>query len=130
MLRGFLCCRFERRCFSTNIFLHQISISHEVPYYVSSLASHFIPLTPTFSLRIPVSVLIRFLTGAVNVLLSCPPRLDRLWGLLSLLSSGYRGPFLGLYWPKRVGDHSPPSSAEVNTWSCASAPTYVFMALC
>jgi hypothetical protein len=38
---------------------------------------------------------------------------------------------LGIKWPWREADHSPPSSAEVkNAWSCTSNPQYVFMAWC
>jgi hypothetical protein len=62
---------------------------------------------------------------------SSPPRPDRLWGPLSLLSNGYQGPFSPRV--KRQGreaDHSPPSSAEVkNAWSYTSTQ-YAFMALC
>jgi hypothetical protein len=38
---------------------------------------------------------------------------------------------LGVKWPGREADHSPPSSAEVkNSWSCTSTPQYAFMARC
>jgi len=38
---------------------------------------------------------------------------------------------LGVKWPGRESDHSPPSSAEVkNVWSYASILQYVFMAWC
>jgi len=38
---------------------------------------------------------------------------------------------LGLKWPGREADHSPPSSAQVkNTWSYTSTTQYVFMAWC
>jgi len=36
---------------------------------------------------------------------------------------------LGVKWPVREADHSPPSSAEVNNaWSYTSTPQYAFMA--
>jgi hypothetical protein len=36
---------------------------------------------------------------------------------------------LGVKWPGREADHSPPSSAEIkNAWSYTSTPQYVFMA--
>jgi hypothetical protein len=38
---------------------------------------------------------------------------------------------LGVKWPGREADHSPPSSAEVkNAWSYTSTPPYTFMAWC
>jgi hypothetical protein len=38
---------------------------------------------------------------------------------------------LGVKWPGRKADHSPPSSAEVNNaWSYTSTPQYIFMAWC
>jgi hypothetical protein len=38
---------------------------------------------------------------------------------------------LGVKWPVREAEHSPPSSAQVkNSWSYASTPQYVFMAWC
>jgi hypothetical protein len=43
-----------------------------------------------------------------------PLRPDRLWGPPSLLSNGYRGP-IPLGTPGRDADHSPPSSAEVES---------------
>jgi hypothetical protein len=56
---------------------------------------------------------------------SSPRRPDRLWGLPSLLSTGYRE----VKRPKREADHSPPTSAEVKkTWIYTSTPPYVFMA--
>jgi hypothetical protein len=45
---------------------------------------------------------------------SPPQRPDRLWGLPSLLSNGYRGALSPEVKPQeREADHSPPSSAEV-----------------
>jgi hypothetical protein len=39
--------------------------------------------------------------------------------------------YLGVKWPGREVDHSPPSSAEVkNAWSYTSTPQYAFMAWC
>jgi len=38
------------------------------------------------------------------------------------LFNGYRGMFPGVERPERDIDHSSPSSAEVNKWSCASNP--------
>jgi hypothetical protein len=63
---------------------------------------------------------------------SSPPRPDRFWGPPSLLSDGYQGLFLlGVKWPGRESDHSPPSSAEVkNTWSCTSCLPYAFVTCC
>jgi hypothetical protein len=51
----------------------------------------------------------------------CP---DRLWGPPSLLSNGYRGPFLGgKVRPGRDADHSTPSTAQVvKSTSCTSSP--------
>jgi hypothetical protein len=60
----------------------------------------------------------------------CP---EQFWSPPSLLSGGYRGALsLGIKWPGREADHSPPSSAEVkNAWSYTSTPSqYVFMAWC
>jgi hypothetical protein len=37
---------------------------------------------------------------------------------------------LGLKWPEREADHSPPSNPEVNLCSYNSIPQYVFMAWC
>jgi hypothetical protein len=38
---------------------------------------------------------------------------------------------LGVKWPGRKADYSPPSSAEAkNAWSYASTPQYVFMVWC
>jgi hypothetical protein len=37
---------------------------------------------------------------------------------------------LGIKQLGREADHSPPSSAEVNAWSCISTPPYVFIAWC
>jgi hypothetical protein len=38
---------------------------------------------------------------------------------------------LGIKWPGREADHSPPSSAEVkNAWRYTSIPQYAFMAWC
>jgi hypothetical protein len=60
---------------------------------------------------------------------SSPPRPERLWGPLSLLSSGYWGGLSsGVKRPGGKADHSPPSSPEVkNEWSCTPNPQYVFM---
>jgi hypothetical protein len=53
-----------------------------------------------------------------------PKRLDRPWGLSSLLLSGYQGSYPGI---KRLGreiDHLPTCSAEVkNVWGCTSTAT-------
>jgi hypothetical protein len=61
---------------------------------------------------------------------SSPRHPDRLWVPLSLISNGYRRPFLpGV---KRQGceaDHSPPTSVEVKKmWIYTSNPPHVFMA--
>jgi hypothetical protein len=57
-----------------------------------------------------------------------PPRPDRLWDPLNLLSSGYRGSFPGVKRSGREADHSPPSNAEFkNVWSYISIHPYVFM---
>jgi hypothetical protein len=62
---------------------------------------------------------------------SSPSRPDRLWGTLSLLSSGYREI---LHWgggkrPRREAKHSRPSRVEVkNEWGYTSTPKYVSMA--
>jgi len=54
-------------------------------------------------------------------------RPDRLWGPLSLLSSGYRGLFLEVKRLVHEADHSPRSSAEVkNVWSYTSTPTFLW----
>jgi hypothetical protein len=38
---------------------------------------------------------------------------------------------LGIKWPGREADHSPPSSAEVkNSWTYTSTPQYAFMVWC
>jgi hypothetical protein len=37
---------------------------------------------------------------------------------------------LGVKWPGREADNSPPSSALVNVWSYTSTPQYAFMAWC
>jgi hypothetical protein len=59
---------------------------------------------------------------------SSPPHPDRLCGPPSLLS---RGSSLGLKRPGHEGDHSSPSSAEVNNaWSYISTPQYAFNAWC
>ena len=52
----------------------------------------------------------------------CPPNLsDRLWGLPSILFSGYWRFFPEVNWPMREGDLLPPSRAEVeNEWSYTS----------
>jgi hypothetical protein len=48
----------------------------------------------------------------------CP---DWLWGLHSLLFSGYKCSFLGVQWSGNEVYHSPPSSAKVkNEWSSIS----------
>jgi len=53
-----------------------------------------------------------------------PLSLYRLWGLLTLLSNGYRGSF-----PGREADHTSLSSAEVkNIWSYTSTSPYVLIA--
>ena len=53
----------------------------------------------------------------------CP---DRLWGALSHLFTGHKGPphpTVEIKRPGREGDHSPPSSAEFrNEWSYTSTP--------
>jgi hypothetical protein len=51
----------------------------------------------------------------------------RFWDPIGLLLSGHRWAFsLGVKWPGREADNSPPSSAEVkNEWSCTST-TCVF----
>jgi hypothetical protein len=37
----------------------------------------------------------------------------------------------GIKWPRRAGDHSPPTSAEVkHTWIDTSTPLYAFIAWC
>jgi len=37
----------------------------------------------------------------------------------------------GVEWPHYEADHSPPSSAVKNAWSCTSTPTYYFfLVLC
>jgi hypothetical protein len=60
--------------------------------------------------------------------LSAPERLERFWGLPSLLYDGYRGLF-----PRRIkrqgreADLSPPSD-EVNNDGPMSTPLYIFMA--
>jgi hypothetical protein len=42
---------------------------------------------------------------------------------------GTWGSFLGVKWPGREADHSPPTSAEVKkTWVHTSTPLYAFMA--
>jgi hypothetical protein len=44
--------------------------------------------------------------------------MEKFWGPPSLLSSGYQERFPGTKAPEREADHSPPSSAEVNSaWS-------------
>jgi hypothetical protein len=46
---------------------------------------------------------------------------DRLWGLPSLLSNGYRGALsLGVKRPGREADHSPQSSAKVKNGGAIS----------
>jgi len=37
---------------------------------------------------------------------------------------------LGVKWPGREADHSPPSSAKVNAWNYTSTPQYTSMAWC
>jgi hypothetical protein len=68
-----------------------------------------------------------FLAGAR--LFSSP---DRLWGLPSLLSSGYLVAISSeVERPGREADQSPPSGGEVkNGGSYTSTPSYVFMAYC
>jgi hypothetical protein len=64
-------------------------------------------------------------------ILSSPCRPDRLWGLPSLLSNGYLALSPWVKRPKREGDHSPPTSAEVKkTWVYASNPPYAFSSYC
>jgi hypothetical protein len=42
-----------------------------------------------------------------------------------------RALLLGLKWPGREADHSPPPNAEVkDAWSCTSIPQHAFMAWC
>jgi hypothetical protein len=54
-------------------------------------------------------------------LFSSPEHPDKVWGLLSLLFSGYWCYFLGVKWPRRGFDHSPPSSTKTkNLWSYTS----------
>jgi hypothetical protein len=54
---------------------------------------------------------------------------DRHWGPPSCLFNGYSGSFPGVKQPEGEGDHSPPTSAEVqNEWSYTSAHPYAFMA--
>jgi hypothetical protein len=43
---------------------------------------------------------------------------------------GTGAPSLGVMRPEREGDPSPPSSVEINVWSCTSTPPYIFMACC
>jgi hypothetical protein len=69
--------------------------------------------------------MVRFPAGTKKFFLSSPPRPDRLWGLSTLLSNGYRGPYSGskangfrevypgVKRPRRETDHSPPSRIEV-----------------
>jgi hypothetical protein len=46
----------------------------------------------------------------------------------SLLSNGYQGLSLGIKWPRREADHSPPSSAGIkNAWSYTSTSQYSFI---
>ena len=57
---------------------------------------------------------------------SSPKRPDPLWGLLSLIFTGYMGSY---QWVKLSGcqvGHSPASGAEVrNVWSCTSTPFFL-----
>jgi hypothetical protein len=58
---------------------------------------------------------------AITALDPTQPRIQWVPGILSL----------GVKWPGREADYSPPSSAEVkNAWSYTSTPQYVFMAWC
>jgi hypothetical protein len=61
-----------------------------------------------------------------------PPRPERLWSPISLLSSSKRGLFCpGVKRPERETDHLPPYSSEFkNAWRYISTPQYVFMAWC
>jgi hypothetical protein len=65
----------------------------------------------------------------VSRIFSSPRRPDRLWGLPSLLSNGYRGLFARVKQQGREADHLPPASAEAKKmWIYTSTPPYAFMA--
>jgi hypothetical protein len=54
--------------------------------------------------------------------------MDRVWGQLSLLFSGYRESLRGLMRPESEVDYSFPFRDVVkNEWSCASSPPYGFI---
>jgi hypothetical protein len=63
---------------------------------------------------------------------SSPPRPDRLWGPLSLLSNGYQGPFR---WRRsgrgvKLATHLLLVPRSKNAWSHISTPQYTFIAWC
>jgi hypothetical protein len=69
------------------------------------------------------------LTSSRNWEFFSSPHPERLWGPPIQWVPG--AIFLGVKWPGREDDHSPPSSAEVkNAWSYTSTPQYAFMAWC
>ena len=55
--------------------------------------------------------------GGGKKLFSLPKRPDRLWRLTSLPFSGYRGALLGVNCPRRDADRSPPSRAQVKSYT-------------
>jgi hypothetical protein len=59
-----------------------------------------------------------------------PSRPDRLWGLPSLISNGFRGAISPrVKRPGRESNYSPPNSVEVKEiWISISTPPYAFMA--
>jgi hypothetical protein len=64
-----------------------------------------------------------------SIIFTSPYRPDPLWSPPSLLSSGYRGSFHGVYRAGRETDHSLSTTAEVNKiWIYASTLRYVFLA--
>jgi hypothetical protein len=88
-----------------------------------------LPCTPKSSLRVfqpkfcthSVSGIFLFTTASRTALEPTQPPIQQVLG----------DPSLGVKWPGREVDHSPPSSAEVkNEWSCTSTPPYAFMAWC
>jgi hypothetical protein len=100
------------KCYTTELSRLQFPYQLKYTNFTKNNIIHYLGRYST-GLRAGRLGLLGSIPGGAWKFFSSPPYPERLWGLPSLLSSGYQGLSLRVKRPGREADHSPPSSAEV-----------------